>query len=134
MAKKKTTTSTAAVSKPKAAKSANVRIVVDIPDGSEPYYANHVEVGCSKYDFFLLFARMPTKLPPAVVQAVLDTGEIHVPSTVQVVVPASIVAGLIRALEIQKAKYEKDNGEIPDLGANAPKPGKPNDKPPAKTH
>jgi hypothetical protein len=34
------------------------------------------------------------------------------------VCPASVIGGFIRALEIQKAAYEKENGEIRDLGAH----------------
>lgn len=134
MARKKPTTSDAPPSRMPERQTAAVRIVVDSPEGSEPYYANHVEVGCSKFDFFLLCARLPTKLPMAVFKAAADTGEIHLPATVQLVFPASLVAGLIRALETQKAQYEKDNGKIPDLGANAPKEGKPHDNATKKAH
>jgi hypothetical protein len=132
MAKKKTSATPTGDASQKQA--VQIKVVIDVPEGSEPYYANHVEVGCSRFDFFLLFARMPTKVTSAVYKAAVDQGEIHVPATVQLVIPASIVAGLMRALETQKAKFEKDNGKIPDLGANAPKPEPTNAKSPTKTH
>lgn len=133
MAKKKKAMSTpGAAPKPAVAQ---VKIVVDMPEGSEPYYANHVEVGHTKFDFFLLCSRLPTKPSSAVIQSAVASGELHIPATVQVTFPASLIAGLIRALETQKQAFEKDAGPIPDLGAGAPKAGAgSNDKPTKKIH
>lgn len=133
MAKKKTLSPPAAA--PPGAV-ANVRVIVDAPDGSEPYYVNHIEVGATKFDFSLLCARIPTKPSAESFAQAAASGELHIPATVQVVIPASLVGGLVRALTIQKEQYEKINGPIPDLGANAPKPPKAesNDKPAKKTH
>jgi hypothetical protein len=42
-------------------KDLSVRLVIEVPDGSEPYYSNHLEVGHSKFDFFFAVLAPPSE-------------------------------------------------------------------------
>jgi hypothetical protein len=90
------------------------KVVLDVPPGLEPEYVNHIEVGRSRYDFFVLCGRLPTKPGSDFIERVRATGEAHIDATAQLLIPVNAMPGLIRALTTQKEAYEKEHGPIQD--------------------
>jgi hypothetical protein len=101
-----------------------VRVVVEVPEGTPSFYANFIEVSQTKWDFSLIFATLPSKPTMAKVAEMQATGVLSCPAEVTINFPTTIMAGLIRALNMQKEAYEKENGvELKDPG-DEPNPPK----------
>ena len=97
-----------------------VRLSISTQVGEETftYYANFIEIASTAHDFGLLFARMPGKLPPEKLQeAVRGGGSLTLTCDVQIVIPATLIDSLIRALNTQKATHERQYGTIHEPGA-----------------
>jgi hypothetical protein len=91
------------------------RIIVDVNESTPLYYANYMEVGNTSNDFTLFCTRLSAKLSADKMEEVRTLKTIHVDADVQVVIPVSLVPGLIKALIKQKEVYEKLIGhEIKD--------------------
>lgn len=87
-----------------------VRIVVEVPDGTPSFYTNFIEVTHTKWDFSLIFAMLPPKPTMAKVAEMQATGVLSCPAEVTINFAPALMAGLIRALNMQKETYEKENG------------------------
>jgi hypothetical protein len=98
---------------------AEVRITVSTQVGEDTftYYANHAEIACTPHEFSLLFGRLPAKLPPDKLDEA-RTGNLTLISDVQILIPVSLIPGLMRALETQKATYESRYGTLHEPGAS----------------
>ena len=82
------------------------------------FYANHIEVANTPQDFSLICARLPGKLSAAKIAEIKELGALVIEPEVQIVIPARLVPGLIRALTAQKELYEKTFGEpLEEVGA-----------------
>jgi hypothetical protein len=94
-----------------------VRLGVSTELGEETftYYANFAEVACLPHEFAILFARMPAKLPADKITEAMSEG-LHLACDVQILIPTTLVDGLIRALTGQKAIYEEKYGAIHNPG------------------
>lgn len=94
--------------------SAVVKATIIPSDELGYHYVNHAEVGHSQHEFYILWGRLPTKLPAAAVDAATQTGSLPIAPTVQIQFPATLIGGIINALTEQRAKYEKQFGPIKD--------------------
>jgi hypothetical protein len=82
------------------------------------YYVNFIEVGNSPQDFSLLCARLPSKLTASKIAEAKELGALLLEPEVQIIIPTTLVPGLIRALTAQKENYEKLFAtEIKEVGA-----------------
>jgi hypothetical protein len=79
------------------------------------YYSNHAEVAYLAHEFAILFARIPTKLPPDKIEEVMG-GNLNLTAEVQILIPTTLINGLIQALTRQKAAYEEQHGAIQNPG------------------
>jgi hypothetical protein len=79
------------------------------------YYANHAEIASTPHEFALLSARMPAKLPPENLEEAIS-GNLTLTSDVQILIPATLIPGLIRALNTQKTAHEQRYGTIHEPG------------------
>lgn len=100
----------------KIAKPTAVRIVVEPPSDLPFHYANHIEVSHSKNEFALSIARIPTKFGSVRLKEIRDKGVLEVEPDLQIVIPITIIRGLIRALGIQLGLYETNFGKIEKRG------------------
>jgi hypothetical protein len=91
-------------------------ITTQIGDETFTYYANYAEIASVTHDFAILFARTPAKLPPDKIEEA-RTGNLTLACDVQIIVPITLIDGLIRALNTQKAIYEQRHGTIHEPGA-----------------
>ena len=82
--------------------------------GCPNYYANYAEVSHTSHDFGIAFVELPARLSADEKQVAITSGEITADPIAQIVIPATLVPGLIRALKIQRDKYEKNFGAIRD--------------------
>jgi hypothetical protein len=106
MPKKKTKTA-AVVEKPKFT---TAKAVLYPSDDAPTYYINFAEVSRSQHEFMLTCAKGPSKLTPAQAAAAGESGEIRLEPVVQLIIPPTLINGLIAALEAQRTKYERDHG------------------------
>jgi hypothetical protein len=85
-------------------------ITLEPLENASTFYVNHIEVGSTAHDFSLICGRLPGKLSLDQLEEVKDGGALVVEPEVQVVIPATLVIGLIEALTTQKDNYEKTYG------------------------
>jgi len=85
-------------------------------ESTSSFYCNYVEVAHSPYEFSLSFAKILTKLRPEQISTAKAGQPLVVDSMVQVEVPTNLVPGLIKALNIERKKYEKRFGKIRKTG------------------
>lgn len=78
-----------------------------ITDDTMAYYINFAEVGCSPNEFSIAAARIPTTLTPDKFEAAKKAGSLVFNADVQLIIPPTVIPGLIRALTMQKDNYEK---------------------------
>jgi hypothetical protein len=92
-------------------------ISTQVGDETFTYYANHAEIACTPHEFAILFARVPTKLPPEKIEEAM-AGNLTLPCDVQILIPTTLINGLIQALTTQKATYEQRYGALHEPGAS----------------
>jgi hypothetical protein len=97
---------------PARAEKTQVRVAVDVPSDVATYYANHVEVSRTSHDFSITVARIPSQLQKDVKEAAIRSGVLHIEPLLQLVVPPTLIPGLIKALTIQQKNYEAEQGPI----------------------
>ncbi len=85
-----------------------VRVAIDVPDGTPAHYANYIEISHTKWDFALIAARLPAKHSAAKIVDMQATGILPLHADVTINFPPTLIAGLIRALTVQKEAYEKE--------------------------
>src|SRR6266404_5719689 len=94
---------------------AQVRVILNDSDDISTYYVNFVEVSAGMHDFALTLAKLPGRLSPEKASEVTASGVLRVEPTLQIVFPPTLVPGLINALTLQKAMFEKQHGPIADV-------------------
>ena len=88
----------------------SVRIVIDVRDDTPHYYINHAEINSTQHEFTLSAGRIPAKFSPDQLQRAKETATIIIPADIQILIPPSLIPGLIRALSTQKDLYERTHG------------------------
>jgi hypothetical protein len=106
--KKKAPPKSPAVAKP-------VAITVALEPNGEQFYANFAEVTTGQHEFQISFALVPTKPTAKGIEA-MKTGVLSLDAMVQVMVPPTLIPGLIRALTTTKEQHEAMVGPIKELG------------------
>jgi len=97
-------------------------VTAQVGDETFTYYANYAEIASIAHDFAILFARLPAKLPPDKIEEARN-GNLTLTCDVQILIPTTLIDGLIRALTTQKATYEQRYGAIHEPGASDAKSG-----------
>jgi hypothetical protein len=83
----------------------------------EPLYSNYAEVSSALHEFQILFALVPTK-PNAEQISEMRAGSLKLDAQVQILLPPTIIPGLIRALMTTKEQYEALAGPIKEVGVS----------------
>jgi hypothetical protein len=98
---------------------AEVQIGISMQVGLETvtYYANFAEIAFLQHDFAMLFGRVPAKLPLDK-QEEAKAGLVTLTSDVQILIPANMIVGLMRALATAKAAYEQRYGVLHEPGGS----------------
>ncbi|PZO50454.1 MAG: hypothetical protein DCF16_12950 [Alphaproteobacteria bacterium] len=90
-----------------------VRPALDISDATFVTYMNYAEVVQSMNEFTIVCGRLPTKLSATQRDEIVEAGgALRVEASVQLLLPATVIPGLIRALSAQKDAYETEYGPI----------------------
>ena len=82
--------------------------------GVPSYYCNHIEITQTKHEFALTFGQLPTRFSPERLESVKSDGIVHVEPVLEVLIPPTVLPGLIKALESQKKHFETLHGAIQD--------------------
>lgn len=93
-------------------KSLPIKIQVDPKTDTPSYYVNYIAVTHSEYDFMVMALRIPSHLTPEQTELAKKSSAVSVEPILQLIVPPRLIDGLIRALTIQKEKYEQEHGPI----------------------
>lgn len=80
-----------------------MRISLDPTRDTPAFYVNNVEVGRTQHDFLLLGARIPAKISPDELEGQLAGEVLRVEPDVQLILPPTLIPGLIAALQKQLA-------------------------------
>jgi hypothetical protein len=89
-----------------------INIIPDPKPDTPSYYINYATVSHSEYDFMVSVLRIPTQLTPEQTELVRKGSAVPMEPILQPIVPPKLVDGLIKALSIQKEKYEQEHGPI----------------------
>ena len=92
-----------------------VRIVVDVSPDTPTYYANHVEIAINKHEIAVWIARIPTKPGREEMAFAEASGEIVVDAEMQILLPPTLIDGLLSALQTTKDNFETAFGPIREL-------------------
>jgi hypothetical protein len=94
---------------------------VHIPDYLRPVYANYANVNYTPWDFRITFAVVRSPVPGAEEDAVRGQGVVQPEAVTEVIVPATLMHGLISALQSAFARYLDAYGP-PGLEPTGPRP------------
>ena len=89
-----------------------LRIVVEANQDTPTYYVNHAEIALGAHELAIWFARLPTKPNRDETEAMRASGEIVVEPEFQILMPPTLLPGLIVALQTTKDNYEALFGPI----------------------
>lgn len=101
-----------------------VQVIIEPSDDTPTYYINHAEIAHNVHDFTVSAVRVPAKFTAAQRSGIQSDKRLVLDSLLHVVMPASLVPGMIRALQRQRELYEKQFGIMKDEEQNAPNSGK----------
>ena len=100
-----------------------LRPVLDITSDTPQYYVYHAEVNFTVHEFTLSLGRMAARIRPEQAATFRESGVMPIPADLQILIPPSLVPGLMRALSSSRDQYEKQFGVelkeiVPGGGAN----------------
>ena len=104
--------STKRLRRPRPPKKGLTNLVLDVNPNAAIYYVSHAEISHTPHDFGLAFGQLAPRLSTAEKEAALASGEVHLETAVQLIIPPTLIAGLIDALTTQKDRYEATFGPI----------------------
>ena len=90
----------------------SVSISIRTTENTASYYVNHIEIAHNQHEFALLCGKVPTAPPPELLLEVKKSGTLSIEAEAQVIVPPTLMEGLIKALKAQQEKYERAHGKI----------------------
>lgn len=96
--------------------SLSAKVVIHPSEDTPFFYINYAEIVVSEHDFNLYGVRVPAKLVPSEINILKESGEINVEPIVHLIIPATIIDGLINALTRQKEVYKQQQSKIPSEG------------------
>jgi hypothetical protein len=91
-------------------------VKISLEYSGETIYANYAEVSAAQHEFQITFALSPTK-PTAEQIEHANSGIMRLPTLVQILLPPTIIPGLIKALSTTKEQHEALLGPIKEFGA-----------------
>lgn len=110
------TVKSAARKQERVAAEVTARMLLEVTDDTPVYYVNYAEVTHSAHDFALLLGRTPAKPDAMQIEELQETGDIRTEAMLQILLPTTILPGLMRALTLQREHYEARFGPIRDTG------------------
>lgn len=87
-----------------------LRPSLEVSDDTPQYYVNHAEINSTVHEFVISAGRLPGRLTQAQIEMVRATSVLPTPADVQLLIPPTLIVGLIRALQTQKDVYEAQYG------------------------
>lgn len=87
------------------------RIVVETTQDVPTFYVNHAEIGAGPHEYAIWMARLPVKPSRDEMLLIQESGEFVVEPEVQILIPHSMVPGLIAALAQTLAAHEAKMSE-----------------------
>jgi hypothetical protein len=81
----------------------------------EPIYSNYAEVSSAMHEFQILFALLPTKPKAEQIEQMVQGSALNLDAQVQILLPPTVIPGLIKALTTTKDRYEALAGPIKEL-------------------
>ena len=90
----------------------NVKISVEVSEGTPVYYANYLEIAHSSIEFALNVVRIPTKPTRSQMELVQSGEPLTVEPEMQILFSPKLAIGLVKALQLQITAYEAANSPI----------------------
>lgn len=87
-------------------------VTVDVTDDTAVYYVNYIEFSSTTNEFALNAARLPAKLSPEKLREMMETGQMRVDATAQLLIPIPLVKAVLVALATHIETFEQAHGEI----------------------
>ena len=89
-----------------------VKVSLEPSIDTVPIYSNHIEVGHTRHEFTILIGRVPGKMPAETFASAAASGQLLLEPDATVLVPPTLVPGLIKALEAQLHTWEEKFGPV----------------------
>jgi hypothetical protein len=90
----------------------SLNISIDVTEDTPTYYANHLEVGHSHFEFMLNVSRLPPKPSAEQMRRVEEQGALIVNPEMQILFSPKLAVAFMEALRLQIASYETNVGKI----------------------
>lgn len=88
-----------------------VTVIMPTPHDLPFYYVNHLEVSQSPFEFAIAGGRAPARMTDAQRIDVEKNKKLAIEPVVQILIPAAIMPGFIKALQTQLEKHESNYGK-----------------------
>jgi hypothetical protein len=88
------------------------KVRLDLPTDTPTYFSNYLEITNTMHEFVLAGVRTPPKLSPDQMAEARETGALAMNAEFALVVPPTVVPGLIDALVKHRERYEATFGRI----------------------
>jgi hypothetical protein len=85
---------------------------VDVTEATAVIYINFAEVAHNVHEFSIICARTPTKPDATALELAKKSGVYPIEASTMLIVPPSLMKGLVRAMQLQIEKYETSFGQI----------------------
>lgn len=90
----------------------SVKINVITTEDTPYYYVNFAEIRQSQHEFILLGVRVPTSSAESIITDKDGISSIITEASFQMIIPPTVMPGLIEALKSQLEKYEERMGKL----------------------
>lgn len=95
------------------------KIAVEEPPGLPVFYVNYMEAASGPNDIAITAVKIGPRFSPSRLAEIKESASLTVEADVQIIFPATILPGLIRALNTVRTAYEKNTGYVlKDQGAS----------------
>lgn len=105
-------------------KEVTLKVEMSPPEDVPSYYSNHVQIARTKHEFSLSFGHLPARFSNEKLTEMTKSGVLQIKPDVEIILPPTVIPGLISALTAQKDMFEKEHGPIKDESGWAKPEGK----------
>lgn len=89
------------------AEAVQARLSIDTIQEVPTFYVNHAEIAAGPHEFAVWFSRLPTRPSRDDIEIIKETGEFVMEPEVQILLPHSVIDGLIKALQQAKSNLKE---------------------------
>ncbi len=91
-----------------------VRVSLRVTDDTPSYYVNHLEVSQTQHEFTFSVGKIPSRFSAEKQSEIAGSHVMEIDAMLQLMIPPTLLPGIIKAMQIQLELFEKANGKVKD--------------------